>query len=121
MENNWQTLKDKLNEQISEIIRVNGTIGPWGSCGQGYLEVLNMMHHIEEGIQDDLIPYKSTWYTEGDIEADLLEELQEQRETFNSDEEYIKWLNEYVKSNTQGSAYKIVVRVIDNYIKSIAK
>lgn len=58
---------------------------------------------------------------EEDIEAELLEELQEQMETFNSDEEYIKWLNDSVKIDIQDTAYKIVDSVIENYIKSIAK
>ncbi len=58
---NWNILKEKLNEQIKDC-------GRYGSRFQKpYYEVLKVMEAIEKGRQDNLKPYNCLWKTEKEI------------------------------------------------------
>ena len=59
--NNWEILKEKLNEQIVDCRK-------YGSRFQRpYREVLKMMAAIENGTQDELKPCNCSWKTEEEI------------------------------------------------------
>ena len=59
---NWNILKEKLNEQIADCRK-------YGSRFQRpYREVLKMMEAIENGTEDELIPNNCVWKTKEEIE-----------------------------------------------------
>ena len=60
--NNWEILKEKLNEQIVDCRK-------YGSRFQRpYREVLKMMAAIENGTQDELKPCNCSWKTQEEID-----------------------------------------------------
>ena len=71
----WNILKEKLDEQIADCRR-------YGSRFQRpYREVLKVMDAIENGTQDDLMPYNCTWKTveEKQKEHKPVEESEDER------------------------------------------
>lgn len=65
---NWNILKEKLNEQIVDC-------GKYGSRFQKpYREVLKMMTAIENGTQDKLKPNNCLWKTDEEIKK-IMEEM----------------------------------------------
>ena len=65
---NWEILKEKINEQLKDIRHHSGISGNWNTCGRMYMEVLKMMNAIEKGKQNELVPHNCMWKTKEEIE-----------------------------------------------------
>lgn len=115
MENNWQKLKDKLNEQISEINEHSGSSGSSNASKRSYYEVLKMMDYIEQGKQNELIPYNCLWKTQEEIAQEVIDYLHWEKECFNTNEEFLAWVRQYFKDHCEYILKTTIESAIEKY------
>jgi hypothetical protein len=115
MENNWQKLKDKLNEQISEINEHSGSSGSSNASKRSYYEVLKMMDYIEQGKQNELIPHNCLWKTQEEIAKEVIDYLQWERGCFNTNEEFLAWVRQYFKDHCEYILQTTIESAIEKY------
>ena len=65
---NWELLKQKLNEQLTDIDKHSGASGNWSVCRRIYNEVLNMMTAIEQKRSEELLPFNGVWHTKEEMQ-----------------------------------------------------
>lgn len=58
---NWERLKERLREQISDCNKHRGASGNWGTSARLYGEVLREMNRIENGNENDFKPMNGLW------------------------------------------------------------
>ena len=64
---NWQTLRERINEQLTDCCKHSGCSGNWGICARLYKEVLKEMDRIEGGTQSEYAPFNGVWHTNEEI------------------------------------------------------
>lgn len=69
--NNWDKLKLKINEQLTDIKNHSSYSGNWRTYGRVYLDVLKLMKAVEDGTADDLIPHNCLWKTKEELDNEL--------------------------------------------------
>ena len=72
--NNWEILKERIREQISDCNKHRGASGNWGTCARLYGEILREMNRIENGHEKDFVPFNGLWKTKDEINAIVNEE-----------------------------------------------
>ena len=65
---NWELLKQKLHEQLTDIDKHRGASGNWNVCRRMYNEVLAMMTAIEQKRSENLLPFNGVWHTKEEIQ-----------------------------------------------------
>lgn len=68
MNNNWETLRSMLLEQLEDIRHKRSSSGNYSTCSKCYNEVLKVMDAIDNNTQNLLHPFNCVWKTNEEME-----------------------------------------------------